>query len=77
MRIFTDFRYYVKLLGNVDALVFAGGIGEKGGQLRQAVIDKVACLGFGIDKVSIIQRPVFVSHGSVSSNGIQRVYPRN
>lgn len=41
--------YYVKLGGEVDALVFAGGIGEHGVQFRQAVVDKVACLGFAID----------------------------
>jgi len=42
--------YYVKLGGQVDALVFAGGIGEKGAQLRRAVVEKVACLGFGLDE---------------------------
>lgn len=41
--------YYVKLGGKVDALVFAGGIGEKGVQLRTAVVDKVKCLGFELD----------------------------
>lgn len=41
--------HYVKLGGQVDALVFAGGIGEKGAQLRQAVVDKTACLGFALD----------------------------
>lgn len=41
--------YYVKLNGEVDALVFAGGIGEKGAQLRDAVVSKVGCLGFGLD----------------------------
>lgn len=48
----TDFvaAYYVKLGGDVDALVFAGGIGEKGSQLREAVVRKVACLGFGLDE---------------------------
>ena len=47
----TDFvaSYYVKLGGKVDALVFAGGIGEKGVQLRRAVVEKVACLGFEVD----------------------------
>ncbi|KXS95260.1 hypothetical protein AC578_9461 [Pseudocercospora eumusae] len=40
--------YYVKLGGNVDALVFAGGIGEKGAQLRTAVTEGVKCLGFGL-----------------------------
>ena len=42
--------YYVKLGGEVDALVFAGGIGEKSAYLRQLVTSKVACLGFVIDQ---------------------------
>lgn len=48
----TDFvaAYFVKLEGKVDALVFAGGIGEKGVQLRRAVVEKVACLGFAVDE---------------------------
>jgi acetate kinase len=36
--------------GEVDALVFAGGIGEKGGKLRQAVVKGVKCLGFAVDE---------------------------
>ncbi|OAL33091.1 acetate kinase [Fonsecaea nubica] len=43
-------NYFVKLGGKVDALVFAGGIGEKSPYLRQVVIDKVSCLGFTIDE---------------------------
>jgi acetate kinase len=42
-------NYYVKLGGRVDALVFAGGIGEKSSYLRRVVVDKVSCLGFTID----------------------------
>lgn len=42
--------YYVALGGKVDALVFAGGIGEKSEQLRRAVVQKCACLGFEIDE---------------------------
>ena len=42
-------NYYVKLGGKVDALVFAGGIGEKSAMLRERVVDEVACLGFHID----------------------------
>lgn len=42
--------YFVKLDGNLDAIVFAGGIGEKSALLRQRVIDKCACLGFTIDE---------------------------
>ncbi|KAK4898743.1 hypothetical protein LTR27_003916 [Elasticomyces elasticus] len=44
--------YYVKLGGRVDALVFAGGIGEKGVQLRQAIVEKVSCLGFALDNAT-------------------------
>jgi acetate kinase len=41
--------YYVSLNGKVDALVFAGGIGEKSDLLRQRVTDEASCLGFEID----------------------------
>ncbi|KAK0511520.1 hypothetical protein JMJ35_006093 [Cladonia borealis] len=42
--------YYVKLEGEVDALVFAGGIGEKGALLRTRIVEKCRCLGFGLDE---------------------------
>lgn len=41
--------YYVTLKGQVDALVFAGGIGEKSDRLRKAVVEQCSCLGFEID----------------------------
>jgi acetate kinase len=41
--------YYVTLGGKVDALVFAGGIGEKSDKLRDRVVKGVQCLGFEID----------------------------
>lgn len=41
--------YYVSLEGQVDALVFAGGIGEKSARLRNEVVDRTSCLGFSID----------------------------
>ncbi|KAI9051098.1 hypothetical protein LZ554_005202 [Drepanopeziza brunnea f. sp. 'monogermtubi'] len=41
--------YYVTLHGKVDALVFAGGIGEKSDFLRRRVAEEAACLGFEID----------------------------
>ncbi|KAL2019241.1 hypothetical protein VTK56DRAFT_9968 [Thermocarpiscus australiensis] len=44
--------YYVALRGQVDALVFAGGIGEKSTRLRAAVADRVGCLGFAIDEAA-------------------------
>lgn len=42
--------YYVALAGQVDALVFAGGIGEKSDRLRTAVVAQCACLGFELDR---------------------------
>ena len=42
--------YYVSLHGEVDALVFAGGIGEKGAELRKRVVEQCSCLGFGISE---------------------------
>lgn len=41
--------YYVALQGKVDALVFAGGIGERSTKLREAVAQGVESLGFHID----------------------------
>lgn len=41
--------YFVKLDGHVDALVFAGGIGERSAMLRRRVVEKCACLGFTLD----------------------------
>jgi len=34
----------------VDALVFAGGIGEKAALLRTRIVEKCKCLGFEIDQ---------------------------
>ncbi|KAL1670008.1 Acetokinase family-domain-containing protein [Schizophyllum commune] len=39
--------YFLKLQGNVDAVVFSGGIGEKSLELRKVLCDRIACLGFG------------------------------
>lgn len=41
--------YYVALEGDVDALVFAGAIGQRSARLRSAVVNGVGCLGFSID----------------------------
>ncbi|KAF2085291.1 acetate and butyrate kinase [Saccharata proteae CBS 121410] len=41
--------YWVKLGGRVDALVFAGGIGEKGVYLRERVGKALGCLGVVVD----------------------------
>ena len=44
--------YYVKLDGQVDALVFAGGIGERATLLRTRIVEKCRCLGFELDEES-------------------------
>ncbi|KAF4947252.1 hypothetical protein FGADI_10561 [Fusarium gaditjirri] len=44
--------YFVTLEGRVDALIFAGGIGEHSAKLRSAVVERVACLGFALDHAS-------------------------
>ncbi|PPQ63930.1 hypothetical protein CVT24_010328 [Panaeolus cyanescens] len=38
--------YHLKLKGDVDAIVFAGGIGERSVELRAIVSDRIACLGY-------------------------------
>jgi len=38
----------VKLGGRVDALVFAGGIGERSVEVRRRVGERVGCLGFEV-----------------------------
>ncbi len=43
--------YYVSLGGKVDALVFAGGIGERSERFRGDVAAHANCLGFEIDPV--------------------------
>jgi len=42
--------YWVKMAGKVDALVFAGGIGEKGSEFREEVCRRCACLGVRIER---------------------------
>lgn len=42
--------YYVKMGGKLDALVFAGGIGEKGSQLRARVVEHLNCIGIELDE---------------------------
>ncbi|KIJ25671.1 hypothetical protein M422DRAFT_193189 [Sphaerobolus stellatus SS14] len=37
--------YFVQLEGKIDALVFAGGLGENSPELRKAILDRCACLG--------------------------------
>ncbi len=43
-------RYYVKLDGQVDALVFTAGLGENAREFRENIISKLGSLGMYIDK---------------------------
>lgn len=47
--------YYLKLDGQVDALVFTGGIGEKSAFLRKTLADKCRSLGVAIDAAANTQ----------------------
>ncbi|EPS30189.1 hypothetical protein PDE_05139 [Penicillium oxalicum 114-2] len=66
-------NYYLKLGGEVDALVFAGGIGEKSALLRQVLVEKSQCLGFAIEAKANEQGPeddeVVKDISPASSNG--------
>ena len=41
---------YVFVMGGVDAIVFTGGIGENGPDVRQAVLEGLDTLGIKFDK---------------------------
>lgn len=43
-------KYYVKLNGQVDALVFTAGLGENAREFREAIVEKLQCLDIFIDK---------------------------
>lgn len=42
-------KYYVKLEGNVDALVFTAGLGENAREFREHILRKLECLGIYVD----------------------------
>ena len=42
-------KYFVKLSGKVDALVFTAGVGENAREFREEVLSKLECLGIYID----------------------------
>ncbi|KAM3502762.1 hypothetical protein MY10362_004633 [Beauveria mimosiformis] len=63
--------YYVSLRGGVDALVFAGGIGERSARLRGAVVDGLGSLGFFLDH-DANGRPVGRGQENVAVEDISR-----
>jgi acetate kinase len=42
---------YYAVLGSIDALVFTGGIGENSAIVRQRALERLQCIGLGIDKL--------------------------
>lgn len=42
-------KYFVKLEGNVDALVFTAGLGENAREFREEILRKLECLGVYVD----------------------------
>jgi len=68
--------YYVSLRGRVDALVFAGGIGEKSDRLRAAVVEQAGCLGFVLDAPRNDARRVAGEKGVMQDVGKDGASPR-
>jgi hypothetical protein len=62
--------YHLKLHGEVDALVFTGGIGEKSSLLREHVGKPVECLGFARIDTHANSRGVEQAQGNVVDLGM-------
>ncbi len=43
-------KYYVKLEGKVDALVFTAGLGENAREFREEILNKLKCLNIFVDR---------------------------
>lgn len=63
-------KYYVKLEGKIDALVFTAGLGENAREFREHIIERLACLGIFIDKEKNMATAGYldISEGIISSN---------
>lgn len=63
-------EYYIKLKGDVDAIVFTAGVGENGIEARKSIIDRVAPLGIFVDddKNKLIASFKDVHEGIISSD---------
>lgn len=62
--------YYLKLGGEVDAVVFSGGIGERSVELRDTVVGRMKCLGFELDDAE--NAGVGEQEGEVIEIGVSR-----
>lgn len=67
-------RYYV-LLGGCDVLCFTAGIGENGIDTREAIVEKLACLGFKLDKEANNVRGKFRKISTEDSSSLIYIVP--
>lgn len=63
-------KYYIKLNGEVDALVFTAGLGENAIEFRRDILKKLECIGIVIDEEENdkIARFRSVQEGKISSS---------
>lgn len=63
-------RYYVKLEGKVDALVFTAGLGENAIEFRRDILKKLECIGIIVDEEENdkIARFRDIQEGKISSS---------
>ena len=60
-------------LGGVDAIVFTATIGERSDEMRQAVTNKLAYLGFGLDEEKNVgEMPN--RHTDIAAEGSKPIY---
>ncbi len=63
-------KYYVKLEGNIDAIVFTAGLGENAREFREHIIERLSCLDILIDKEKNMATAGYldISEGLISSD---------
>ncbi len=67
-------KYYVKLEGKVDALVFTAGLGENAREFREEVLSKLECLGIKVDHDKNMSIASYLSvHEGIISSGESKV----
>lgn len=63
-------KYFVELNGQVDALVFTAGLGENAREFREAIVEKLKCLGIILNKEENAKIASYLEkhEGLISSN---------
>ncbi len=69
-------EYYVKLQG-VDIICFTAGLGENAAEAREAIVEKLKCLGITLDKQANEQRGCEVKISKDDSKVLLYVIPTN